>query len=145
MIAVRAGGRGDVTGTHLLWKLKTTSWVPTPLYHDGRLYWVDRHGVACCADARTGQILTRRRLGKTGLVYASLVLADGRLYAVTRERGTVVLSADPDLKELARNDLDDPSIFNATPALSGGRLLLRSDRYLYCTEGTKGAGRSSGP
>jgi hypothetical protein len=65
-------------------------------------------------------------------VYASLVLGDGKLYCVTRQGGTIVLAPGPEFKELARNDLGDESTANATPAIAGGRLFLRSDRFLYC-------------
>jgi hypothetical protein len=60
------------------------------------------------------------------------VLGDGMLYCVTRQGGTIVLAAGPQFKELARNDLGDGSIANATPAINNGRLFLRSDRFLYC-------------
>jgi outer membrane protein assembly factor BamB len=61
------------------------------------------------------------------------VLADGKLYYVSRESGTFVVEAAPKFKLLAHNTLaPDTSIFNATPAISGSQLFLRSDRYLYC-------------
>ncbi len=134
-IAVRGGGRGDVTKTHRLWKLKKTPKIASPLHHDGFLYWVSQRGVACCVDAETGKLVYQQRLqirGGGDKVYASLVLADGKLYAVSRQGGTVVLAVGPELKQLAQNDLDDRSTFNATPVVSRGQLLLRSDRFLYC-------------
>jgi len=131
-VAVRAGGRGDVTDTHLLWDMRKTPKVPTPLIHDGLLYWVGHMGTIYCIDAVTGEEVYHARISQTGTVYASVVLADGKLYAVTRSRGTVVLAAGKEFKELARNDLGDESIFNATPVVSNGQLLLRSDSFLYC-------------
>ena len=132
-IAIRAGGRGDVTGSHVLWRLRRTPTVGTPLYHDGYLYWVEAHrAVAVCIKAETGEAIYEKRLSGAGWVYASLILADGKLYAVTRQRGTIVLAVGPEFEELARNDLGDRSIFNATPVVSNGELLLRSNRYLYC-------------
>ena len=65
-------------------------------------------------------------------MYVSLVLADGKLYTVSRENGAVALAVGPKFKELGRGDLGDTSIFDATPVPSNGRLLLRSDRFLYC-------------
>jgi outer membrane protein assembly factor BamB len=133
--AVRAGGRGDVTDTHILWETAATPKVATPVYHQGRLYWVDQKGIACCADADTGKVIYRERLNLKGAgdtVYASLVAADGKLYGVSREDGAFVLAAAAEFRLLARNFLDDSSIFNATPTISNGQLLLRSDRYLYC-------------
>ena len=85
--------------------------------------------------AKSGEQVYSRRLeirGAGDKVYASLVLGDGKLYCVTRQGGTIVLAAGPEFKELARNDLSDESIANATPAIDHGRLFLRSDRFLYC-------------
>lgn len=133
--AVRAGGRGDVTDTHILWETAATPKVPTPLYHQGYLYWVDHKGIACCMSAETGEVVYRERLhfkGAGDTVYASLVLADGKLYGVSREDGAFVLAAEPEFRLLARSYLGDTSVFNATPTISNGQLLLRSDRYLYC-------------
>ena len=67
-----------------------------------------------------------------GQPYASVLLADGRLYVVTRYSGTIVLAAKPEFEELAHNEFDDGSTFNASPSVVGSRLLVRSDRYLYC-------------
>jgi outer membrane protein assembly factor BamB len=109
--------------------------VPTPLIHDGLLYWIDQKGIAVCADAATGEVVYKERLqieGHGDRIYASLVLAGDRLYGVTREGGTIVLEAGRSFRELARNRLDDASIFNATPVASDGQLLIRSDRFLYC-------------
>lgn len=134
-LAVRAGGRGDVTKTHKLWEVKETSKVATPLYHEGHLYWVDNKATATCIKADTGEVVYKERLEVSGggdKVYASPVLADGKLYFVTRQDGTVVLAAGPTFQKLAHNHLDDPSVFNATPAIVDGRLLIRSDRFLYC-------------
>jgi outer membrane protein assembly factor BamB len=134
-MAVRAGGRGDVTRTHRLWNVSTASKVPTPLVHDGHLYWIDQQGVAVCLDAATGRAIYQERLeieGQRDKIYASLVLADGKLFGVSRLGGTVVLAAKPEFEQLARNDLGDESVFNATPVPDGGRLLIRSDRFLYC-------------
>lgn len=130
-LAVRCGGRGDVSDTHLLWELRNTPKVPTPLYHDGRLYWIGA-GTAACVDAQTGKLITKKRLKDLDLTYASMVMANGRLYSVSRENGTVVMAAEESMEELARNDLGDKSIFNGTPAIVDGQLLIRSDKYLYC-------------
>ena len=134
-VAIRAGGRGDVSDTHVVWQSRKATKVPTPLLHDGRLYWIDQSGVAVCLDAKTGEPVYQKRLKLSGSgdrIYASLVLAGGKLYGVSREDGTVVFAAGPEFRELARNRLQDNSIFNGTPAIVDGRLLLRSDRFLYC-------------
>ena len=103
------------------------------MYHEGHLYWVSDEGIANCVDAKTGKLVYKQRLPNSGKVYASLVSVEGRLYAVSRERGTFVLAATPEFKQLALNVIaDDEGIFNASPVVSRGQLLLRSDRFLYC-------------
>jgi len=132
-LAVRAGGRGDVTQSHRLWTGKKGSNVSSPVLHDGHLYWMhDNLGIAYCAEANTGKIVYEERLAGTGQVYASPVLANGKLYYVSRHSGTYVLAAKRRFEQLAHNDLDDRSIFDASPAVAGNRLLLRSDQFLYC-------------
>ena len=131
--AIKAGGRGDVTDTHKVWETTTGARISSPLYHDGHLYWTSDGHLAHCADARTGKSVYRERLGKGGDCYASPVLADGRLYYVSRNMGTYVVAAKPEYELLAHNTIaDDKSAFNGSPAISGGKLFLRSDKYLYC-------------
>ncbi len=134
-LAIRAGGRGDVSDTHLVWEIGEGSKVPTPVYDGGHLYWIDNRGFAACVNADTGEVVYKERLGLRGRgdkIYASLVLVGDKLYGVSREDGTVVLAAGPEFEQLAQNNLGDPSIFNATPVPNNGRLLIRSDRFLYC-------------
>jgi outer membrane protein assembly factor BamB len=131
--AIRAGGRDDVSSSRVLWKQSTGSYVPSPVILGGHMYWVDDRGVAYCLKADAGEQVYRERLPGAGGVYASAVAADGKLYVVTRRNGTFVLSAKPEFKVLAHNRLGaDSTDFNASPAVSGGCLLLRSNRCLYC-------------
>ncbi len=137
LIAVRPGGKGDVTESRRLWVTEAGSKIATPVYHDGHLYWVEHNGFAVCVNAGKGEIVYRERLKGAGKTYASAVQAEGRLYVVSCHNGTFVLDARPEFKVLAHNVFAaDKSTFNATPAvLPGGKLLLRSDRYLYCVGG----------
>jgi outer membrane protein assembly factor BamB len=134
-VAVRAGGRGDVTDSHVLWRTNKGSKVPSPVYHEGHLYWVhDGRGVAYCLDAATGDVVYEQRLDpRPGVVYSSIVLADGKLYAVSQHDGTFVIAAKPEFELLAHNTFEgDDSRANASPVPSRGQLLLRNDAYLYC-------------
>lgn len=132
-LAVRTGGKGDVTATHRLWTGKKGSNVSSPVYHDGHIYWMhDNQGTAYCAEAKSGKIVYEERVEGAGQVYASPVLADGKLYYVSRAGRTFVVAAGPKYERLAVNDLGDSSAFNASPAVSGSQLFLRSDRFLYC-------------
>ncbi len=138
-LAVRAGGRGDVTSTHTLWRENKGSNVSSPVYYQGYLYWAsDNGGVLVCQEAATGRTVFQQRLEpEPGLIYASPLLAEGRLYFVSQHRGTYVVAAKPEYELLAHNVFaDDDSRTNASLAPAGGRLLLRNDRYLYCLKGS---------
>ena len=92
------------------------------------------NGTALSVLTKDGSTEWKDRLeGRTAGVYASPVLVDDRLYVVSRKRGTFVYSADGRFTLLAHNELSgDESQFNASPAVAGGELFLRSDRYAYC-------------
>jgi outer membrane protein assembly factor BamB len=129
-LAVRAGGHGDVTRTHVLWRQKAGTGISSPVLYDGHLYWVG--GQVGCLKSGTGAIVYQERLYEARQEYASPVAADGKLYAFTRRNGGFVLAASGRFERLARNDLGDPSDFSGTPAISDGRLFVRSNEYLYC-------------
>ncbi len=133
VLAIRAGGRGDITDSHVLWKQDVGSNIPSPVLHAGHIYVIDNRGRAYCLDAESGEVLYRERLPKSGLIYASPLAAGDRIYLVTRRRGTFVLPASPEFKVLAKNQFSsDSSQFNASPAIGEGRMFIRSDQSLYC-------------
>jgi hypothetical protein len=99
------------------------------LYGD-YLYYLS--GQAWCLRADTGEIVYHERLYNAATEYSSPVAADGKLFAFTRRDGAFVLAANGKFEVLARNDLGDRSVFNASPAISNGRLFARSNEYLYC-------------
>jgi len=140
-LAVRAGGRGDVTGSRVLWRLKKGSNVSSPIYHDGHVYFAHENlGIAYCVNAKSGEVVYEERLQpEPGQIYASPVLAGKRLYYVSRGGRTVVLAAKPKFEQLAQNPPLDRSTHNATPAISGDQMLLRSDKYLYLIGASGGA------
>jgi outer membrane protein assembly factor BamB len=132
-LAVRAGGRGDVTGSHRLWMTKKGSNVSSPIYHDGHLYWMnDSEPIAYCAKADTGEIVYANPISRFGQVYGSPVLAGGNIYYTSRDGRTVVVAARPQFEQLAINSLEQRGMFNSSPAVVDGKLLIRSDKYLYC-------------
>jgi outer membrane protein assembly factor BamB len=137
--AVKVGGRGDVTKTNVLWSVRNGSYVPTPVYHDGKLYWVSDQGLACAVDAKTGESIYKERMGSGsgGLrgrpFYASVSLIGDKLYAVSRNSGTFVYEPGDTFKVLHTNKLgEDVSDCNASPAVSNGELFLRSNEAIYC-------------
>ncbi len=127
-MAIRPGGRGDITATHVEWQMPSGgSYVPSILHYDGLLYMTNDVGVVTCADARTGKPLWRHRLG--GVFFASPVAGDGKIYMVSETGEAFVLRAGREPQVLAQNDLGER--FVASPAISHGRLFLRSDRTLF--------------
>lgn len=132
-LAVRSGGRGDVTATHRLWTGRKGSNVSSPVYHAGHLYWAnDNLGIVYCADAKTGDLVYEQRLGRADQIYAGVTLIDNRLCYTDRGGRTFVVAVGPKYELLATNDLPDRSRFNACATVAGGRLYLRSNRSLYC-------------
>jgi outer membrane protein assembly factor BamB len=131
--AVKTGGRGDVTKSHAVWKQSNGSYITSPVVYNGNLYWVNERGLGICVKAENGEEVAKKRVEGVNAVYSSLVLADGRMYLVSRRDGTFVLEPSPEFKVIARNSIEgDDSDFNASPAISNGRIFLRSDRALYC-------------
>jgi len=132
-LAVRLGGTGDVTATHRLWTSQKGTNVSSPIVHDGHLYWVnDQREIAYCAKAETGEVVYEQRLNRAGQFYGSSLLANGRLYYLSRTGRMFVVAAQPEFELLATNDLDDRTLFNGSPVPDGNRLLFRSDKFLYC-------------
>ncbi|QDS90192.1 outer membrane biogenesis protein BamB [Rosistilla ulvae] len=135
-IAVKAGGKDDVSDSQVLWTNQSSSYVATPLLHDGRFYWIDDRGIAYCTSAEDGAVIYRKRVGnlQSGRpVYASPVLIGDHIYVVTRRSGTLVFDPGDEFEPIAQNKIaDDESDFNASPAVSDGKLYLRSDQALYC-------------
>jgi outer membrane protein assembly factor BamB len=132
-LAVGLGGSGNVTRSHRSWWIDKGSNVPTPILYEGHLYWAhESNSIAYCAEAATGEIVYEERLPRAGQVYASPVLAGGRIYYLSRDGRMFVIAAKPEFEQLAVNELEERGMFNATPAIAGDDLLIRSDRYLYC-------------
>jgi len=132
-LAVRSGGSGDVTKTHRLWTSLKGSNVSSPVYLDGHLYWMhEQRGIAYCAVAETGEVVYEERIERGNQVYSSALLADGKVYYLSRDGQTYVVAAKPKFEQLATNNLRDGGVFNSSPAVDGSRILIRSDKFLYC-------------
>ena len=138
LLAVRTGGQGDVTDTHVAWRLdnmvaKTSS----PLLVDGLLYMVSDDGAVSCIDAATGNRVWRERLG--GKYAASPVYGDGRLYFFSQEGKTTVLKPGRTCEFLSTNTL--ASGFMASPAVSGKAFYLRTKTHLNRIEAATAEGK----
>jgi len=143
--AIKLGGSGDVTATNVLWQSSSSSYVPTPVLHEGHLYVVNDAGFAICMEAKTGKDVYRERAMESGggrgrggkPFYASPVLIGDKIYAVSRRNGTFVIAAKPTFEKIATIPPLDDSQFHGTPAVVGQKMLLRSDKAVYCISAAK--------
>jgi len=128
-MGIRPGGHGDVTETHVVWRnLRGGPHVPSPLYHEGRLYIVNDTGIATCLDASDGRTIWQHRL--RGRFSMSPIESEGRILVTSEEGRSTIFQAGDTFQVLAENDLEEPVL--ATPALLGGRLYFRSAAHLWC-------------
>ncbi len=136
LFAIRLGKTGDLTGSDsVIWKLdRDTPYVPSPLLSGNRLYFFkSNNGILSCLDIATGKPhFSAQRIEALSSVYASPVAAAGRVYLVGRDGTTVVIKDADQLEILATNKLNDPT--DASPAIVGKQLFLRSRQNLYCVE-----------
>jgi outer membrane protein assembly factor BamB len=166
-MAVRAGGEGDVSKTHVVWRGKERSRIGTPVVDGGRIYWFGGR-TANCVDAATGKEVYQTRVGGESAAagpdpakpgpggpgpgpgrkpggfggrgggfgsqdYSSPVLANGKIYYLSRLGEAYVYGAGPEFKLLGQNRFAaDGGDFSSTPAVSDGKLFIRSSKYLYC-------------
>ncbi|MCY2963804.1 MAG: PQQ-like beta-propeller repeat protein [Planctomycetota bacterium] len=132
-VAVQAGGKDEVTKTHMKWSKSIGSYVTSPVIHGDHLYWVSDRGIAICLALADGATVYQSRIPDGGQMYASVLVADNKLYAVTRQNGTFVVAAKPEFELLQHVEFaPKEEVFNGSPAVTEGRLLFRSDRFLYC-------------
>jgi len=149
-IAIKAGGKGDVSQSNVLWTGRDANRFGTPVVYEGRIYFV-ANGIANCLDAKTGSKLYQSRLprpegaesepqqdsgrgrgGFGGQDYASPVIAAGRVYYVSAGGDIHVWKTGDSFESLAVNRLASGETFAATPAISAGDLFIRSNKKLYC-------------
>ena len=129
-LAIRPGGRGDVTSSHVVWQAKKGGpYIPSPILVDGRLTMVNDGGIVTSYDAKTGEQLFQQRIPSSEFS-VSLVYGDGKLYITSESGDTFVLSAGSEFRILTTNSLGERSL--CTPALAGGRIYLRTERHLWC-------------
>ena len=127
-MAIRAGGKGDIAATQVVWRNPSGApYISSPVQHDGLLYMVGDVGVLTICDAKTGERVYQERIG--GVYTASPVAGDGKIYLVSEDGETIVLSAGRTGTIVARNKLSARQL--ASPAIAGGRLFIRSDDVLY--------------
>ena len=128
VMAIRPDGAGDVTDTHVAWKLaKGGPTTPSLLLVGDELYFVSDSGVASCVDAQTGQVHWQERLG--GNYSASPIQAAGRVYFQSEEGATVVVKAGKSFEKLATNELGERAL--ASFAVGADALFIRTEKHLF--------------
>jgi outer membrane protein assembly factor BamB len=131
-LAVRAGGKGDVTRTHRLWLQaeKNPQRIGSAVIVGEHAYILNDNGIAQCLDLQTGRDLWEQKRLTTGSTWGSMVAAGDRLYVTTRTGETFILAASPKFEQLAKNSLGEPVY--ASIAVSDGELFIRSYKHLWC-------------
>jgi outer membrane protein assembly factor BamB len=129
LLALKAGGRGDITSSHVLWSTANGPDVPTPVTDGKYFYVVNDRGVMFCLDAKTGAEVYANQRIKPGTYSGSPVLADGKIYITNEDGLTTVVAAGPKFEVMAENPLNDYVL--SSPAISDGQIFIRTSQHLY--------------
>lgn len=128
LIAVRPDGRGDITETHIEWRLgRMTPKRPSQLLIGRDYFMIQDEGVFSCVDALSGEIIWTKRV--PGMYWASPVAADGHIYACSQDGTIAVLKASREFELVAENELE--AGITASPAIAGNSLLIRTESHIY--------------
>ena len=132
LLAIRHGGRGDLTTTNVVWSMqKFLPNVPSPVLYENVLYIVKDGGILTSLDPATGKILKQARLaGAPGTYYSSPVAGDGKIYTISLEGKVSVIRADAEWEVLGTNDLGEEVL--PSPAIAEDRIYVRTRDRLYC-------------
>ena len=127
--AIRLDGSGDITESHVVWKV-TQAMPPrcSPLLVDDLLYLINRQGIASCIDAKTGEVVWKQRL--SGMYSASPIYANGLIYCFNEESTCTVIKPGRILEVVTRNKLAE-DVLMATPAVADSSLFIRTEKHLY--------------
>jgi outer membrane protein assembly factor BamB len=130
LMAIKPGGNGDIAETHVAWELnRSIPEIPSPLFHQDRIYLVRNGGTLAAVDTATGKQLYRGRLGGTGQYSASPVAANGHIYLLSDEGMVSVVKAGEQFELVASHDLGEPG--SVTPAIDATTIYFRSERHLW--------------
>ncbi len=132
MLGIMLGGSGDMTQTSSVWAYhKNVPQLPSPLVYKGVLFMLSDNGFLTTLRPESGEVIATGRLtGAGSSFYASPVATDGKVFIVGRTGKITVLGATGTLDILAQTDLKEEC--NATPAIAGGRIYLRTTKAMYC-------------
>ncbi len=140
LLALKPGGRGDVSASHVLWSFNNGPDVPSPITDGTYLYSINDRGIMYCLDAKTGKTVYGPVRLRNAAYSGSPVIADGKIYITDEDGVTSVLQTGPKFVVLAENDLADYTL--SSPAVSDGQIFIRNAAFLYAigqrrTAGTK--------
>jgi outer membrane protein assembly factor BamB len=137
LLAIKPGGRGDITASHLAWSTDDGPDVPTPVTDGTHFYIVRDNGVMWCLDAKSGKPIYGPERLKPGTYSSSPVLADGKLYISNEDGLTSVVKAGPAFEILAENAFNDYIL--SSPAISDGQIFIRTAGHLWAIGTRKSA------
>ena len=143
-MAVKCGGAGDVSDSHVVWQRPVNSSIGTPVIVDGKLVWSSR-SILLCLDCATGDEVYKGRMGGEQQSgggsgrrspqgnYASPVAAGSNVFMLLRSGATIIVNANDKFTQVSVNKIEESEpMFNATPAFVGDQILIRSQQKLYC-------------
>jgi outer membrane protein assembly factor BamB len=127
-MAIRPGGKGNIADSHVVWRVPSGGpYISSLIYYDGLIYMMGDVGVLTVTDAKSGERVYQERLG--GVYSASPVAGDGKIYLLSEDGESIVLAAGRTPRVLSRNKVNARQL--ASPAISGGRLFIRTDDSIY--------------
>ena len=141
LLALKPGGRGDVTRSHVLWSFNNGPDVPTPVTDGTYLYSINDRGILYCLDARTGKVVYGPQRLRNATYSGSAVLADGKIYITDEDGVTSVIRSGPKFELLSENDLGDYTL--SSPAVSDGQIFVRTASFMYAIGRRQATARST--
>jgi outer membrane protein assembly factor BamB len=140
LLALKPGGRGDVTKSHVLWSFNNGPDVPTPVTDGTYLYSINDRGILYCLDAKTGKVVYGPQRLRNATYSGSAVLADGKIYITDEDGVTTVFRSGPKFELLSENDLQDYTL--SSPAVSDGQIFVRTAAFVSAIGRRQAATRS---
>jgi outer membrane protein assembly factor BamB len=141
LLALKPGGRGDVTAAHVLWSFNNGPDVPTPVTDGTYLYSINDRGILYVLDAKSGKTVYGPQRLRNATYSGSAVLADGKIYITDEDGVTTVIRSGPKFELLAENDLQDYTL--SSPAVSDGQIFVRTASFIYAIGKRQVAARST--
>lgn len=134
ILAIRPGGSGDITSTHVAWRNERGGpHVPSPAYHAGLLFVISDTGILTCLNAATGETLWQQRL--RGRFSMSPLVVEETLLLVNEDGLSYLVQAGPRFELLATHALDEMVL--ATPAVLDGKIYFRTEQHVICVGDSK--------